>query len=390
MKVLASTGGCLPTPDQFLFLKCCLSAPGRALPLWRQWREHHSLDEIDEALYRLLPLLYRSLHDSGYDGPEMPLLKGIYRRNWYCQQKLFHTLEPVLKKFNASGIPTLLLKGPALCRLFYPDPYTRYMSDTDLLVPEAHVDAAVELLQRMGWTTHVPLPLTPHYKKNFHAVLFVNADREELDLHWHLFHDCSAYEDAAPFWQRAVPLQVNAEPTLTLSPTDHMLHTCIHGYQWNPLHPLRWIIDACMIARHAGERLDWNLMIEQAWTLRLTLRLRRALELLQAEGIVALPEGVFTVLRAVPIMDFERHEHAILTNADPRLSDPKRAFLWPLRKVWYKQRRRFVHRPQVLCILTFPAMLKRELGLGDMRELPLALIKVFFKKLYYRYVNTTG
>jgi hypothetical protein len=390
VKVLASKGGCLPSAGQLLFLKCCLGSPEESMQAWQAWRQHHALDEIDEALYRLLPLLYRALRNAGYDGPEMPLLKGIYRRNWYCQQQLFHTLEPLLKRFNEAGVPTILLKGAALSRIFYPDPYTRYMSDTDILVPVEHIDNAVGVMQAAGWSTSVSLPLSRNFRQYSNACLFTNDKKEEVDLHWHLFSECAHYEDDTPFWQRAMPLQLNTQATSTFSATDHMLHTCIHGYRWNPLHPLRWIADAHMIAHHSGQSVDWNLMIEQAWEMRLTLRLRKALELLHNEKIIPLPDSVFKVLHAIPIMDFEQHEYDIVANLDPALSDPKRAFLWPLKEVWYRQRRRYVKRPQILCILTYPVMMAQFMHLAGLRQLPLSLIKIFFRKLYYRFINTKG
>jgi hypothetical protein len=57
----------------------------------------------------------------------------------------------IRQAFNAAGIRTVLLKGPAFGRLLYRDPSSRSYSDVDLLVDPAAVRAAEEILVILGF-----------------------------------------------------------------------------------------------------------------------------------------------------------------------------------------------------------------------------------------------
>ena len=52
---------CWPTTDQELLLRACLRTGTDAVDAWRRWRSRIDLDDVDDASFRLLPLLYRTL-----------------------------------------------------------------------------------------------------------------------------------------------------------------------------------------------------------------------------------------------------------------------------------------------------------------------------------------
>ncbi len=56
-------------------------------------------------------------------------------------------IQAVVDALEAAGIPSVLLKGPALARTVYPDPALRQSTDIDLLVRPADVLAAESVLQ---------------------------------------------------------------------------------------------------------------------------------------------------------------------------------------------------------------------------------------------------
>ena len=61
----------------------------------------------------------------------------------------------IRQAFNAAGIRTVLLKGPAFARL-YPDPRSREYSDVDLLVDPAAVQRAQQVLVAAGFRRFDP------------------------------------------------------------------------------------------------------------------------------------------------------------------------------------------------------------------------------------------
>lgn len=369
-------GGCLPSAGERTFLAACLAHPAEALSAWDECLRQRSLDEMEGPSYHLLPLLYRNLQRAAYDGPAMPRLKGLYRRNWYASQKRFHMLETVIAQFRAADIPVMLLKGAALSFLYYPDPYARAMMDGDILVPPNEADRAIACLRAAGWSCKAPL--RPHHLRSMNGNAFINATGEELDLHWRLFPDDSG--DDKIFWQRAVPMEFRDGTVLTLSPTDHLFHTCIHGYQWNRVNPMRWIVDAALILEKVSDSIEWDYLVGQARERHLILRLRNSLNLLQATCGVKIPEQTVIALNDALISRFEDFEHRILTREGRLHRDPLEEFIWPLQRVWCLNRRRNPQCGWFGLWLRFPSALGAELFSSPWR-LPATLLASGARKL---------
>ena len=101
---------------------------------WREWRKTVDFDLIDQASYRMVPLLYRNLERLRVDDPFVGTLRGIYRRTWCESQLLFRRLAKVIEGLRAAGVESLVLKGAALASQAYDDAGARSMADVDVLV----------------------------------------------------------------------------------------------------------------------------------------------------------------------------------------------------------------------------------------------------------------
>ena len=132
-----------PTREQELLLRAGLGYGQPATEAWTQWRATVPYEHLDQASYRLLPLVYRRLRDEGLNDPLLPFMRGVHRRTWHDNHLLFHHAQTLLRAFHAAGIPTLVLKGPALTLLYYKDYGLRPMGDFDILVPTAQAEAAL-------------------------------------------------------------------------------------------------------------------------------------------------------------------------------------------------------------------------------------------------------
>lgn len=365
-------GGLLPTDAQLLFLKACILEPTEALAAWQQWRAGHATDSLDDAYASLVPQLYCNLRAAGYQGPDMEWAEAAYLRNLPFNQGLVGALIPVLQRFNASGIPIMLFKGIAVSTLWYPDPRVRVMTDLDLLVPVAQADAAMAQLEDMGWSKR--FSLNSWNRPIFHQCTFSNDRGQILDLHWHLFAG-AGHDDDDIVWSRAMPVRIGSEETYTLSVSDHFLHCCAYGYGWSEERYMRWISDAYTIYLHAENRIEWPYIVEQAKKRRLSLRLCKALELLESIGIVQVPYETLEALRAIPVRTWEQAELAFI--APPHF--PSRN-VWhiserKLKQAWYKHRRLCAGQSFTLCAVTFPAMLSKEMCLTSIWLLPLGVIR---------------
>jgi len=295
-------GGCFPTPEQELLLRAALIQNQSAVSAWREWQTRSDFDALDWGSHRLMPLVYQNLKTLGVDDEWMGRLRGIHRRTWYKNNLLLGELSVLLRDFHAAGIPTLVLKGIALGLLYYGDLGLRPMMDFDVLVPFADKARALAQTRARNWAEKFYAP---------HACGFDTPQGNEFDLHWHAFAECCQANADDDLWAGAVPFQVFDTQTLTLNPTDTLLHVCAHGLAWNAIPPVRWVADAMLILR--ATPIDWTRFIAQARRRKLGLTARHALEYLSQTLDAPVPPRILDELAAIPIARAERWDYVAKT-----------------------------------------------------------------------------
>jgi hypothetical protein len=297
-------GPAWPDERQALLLRAALNVDHDGRAAWERWkRGGGDVERLDRASYRLLPLLYRSLSAGGVDDPELPRLKGVYRRFWYTNQLLYRRAAEALGALADAGLETLVLKGAALSALHYRDPGARPMDDVDILVRTPSAAAAIGVLRSAGWTLKSELSVD-RLVRSRHAQPLVHADGTNLDLHWRAFPRAARDDD---IWRAAVPVTVGGVSSRALAPADQLLHVCVHGLGLVPA-PGRWVADAVTVTRAAGDRLDWSRLVQQAVARRATLLMHGALRYLRDAFALPVPETTLAALRAVPTTWMERWE----------------------------------------------------------------------------------
>jgi len=118
-----------------------------------------------------------------------------------------------------------------------------------------------------------------------------------------------------------------------LDPADQLLHVCAHGAAWNPIHPLRWAADAFKVIEVAGERLDWERLVEMARRGRLTAPFADSLAFLAEDLEAPVPDAARRALAQTPVSRAERRAHEAL--AQPPSSRRSLAML-----AWFRERHR--------------------------------------------------
>lgn len=320
-----ATGGCWPNEQQELLLKAALLEGEAARAAWMSWRAKASLNKLDTASHRLLPLVYHNLRTLQIDDPLMPEMEGVHRYFWLRNQVLFNQAANVLRSLHAAGIPTLLLKGVALIVRQEQDPGLRPMEDFDFLVPVARVGDALPLLAAAGWRPLQPVDLRPEMLDQQHSADLKHESGINLDLHWHVLHGCTAADADDDFWAAAVEFRLQEVPTAVLSPADQLLHLCAHGVRWEQMPPIRWVADALLLLR-AAPNLDWDRLRAQTEKRRLVPRMRDALNYLVRVFAAPVPERVLQHLRTTPVSAAEEADHARITHPPslPTLTDALR------------------------------------------------------------------
>ncbi|MEX1018197.1 MAG: nucleotidyltransferase family protein, partial [Litorilinea sp.] len=286
-----------------------------------QWNREVDLieDLVDLGSFRLLPLVYHNLRQTidadGQEVPHLGRLRGIHRRTWVENQVRFRACVQILEDFEAAGIPTLLLKGAALVACHYSDFGVRPMSDFDVLVPKAQVQAAIDVLAARGWHPEDRGldRLTPTYFSVRHSQGFAGPGEQYLDLHWHVLNTSldTAVDDQ--FWAGAVPAQIHQHTTRALNPTDQLLHVCVHGAAWSSTPPVRWAADAGVILQHHAPTIDWARLVRMAQTGWCTLQLHVTLSYLAGTLGLPIPAATLDALAQIPVRDEARQLFAVST-----------------------------------------------------------------------------
>jgi len=129
-----------------------------------------------------------------------------------------------------ADIPVLLLKGTPVALRYYRAPYLRIRCDTDLFIRAADTDTAAQVLASNGYRLS-GLDQGSYASKQFVAL---SPSRQDLavpfDIHWRLrnrviFNHILQFEEC---WGTRRPLPELGSNAYMLSPSQLLLHACIH------------------------------------------------------------------------------------------------------------------------------------------------------------------
>lgn len=297
-----------PTPRQELLLRSALLAGDAARSAWARWSADAD-GGVDPSSIQLLPLVYRNLVEQGVRDERLAALKPRYTATWAQNAKLFRLLAETLRGLHRAGIPTLVVKGAALLPLYYRDSGVRGMGDFDVLVPERRFRDAAAALLGVGWGTRFRRP--DLFDTRFdHAIAFLDAAGNSVDLHCHLLMACCEPGADDAFWDASQPLAIEGVETRTLCATDHLIQACIHGLNWVRVPPLRWVADAIKVMRGEPGGIDWDRLEDQARSRELALPLEATLSYLHRTFDASVPEDVLRRLAGAPVSRTDRMRFA--------------------------------------------------------------------------------
>ncbi|HEX4034418.1 MAG TPA: nucleotidyltransferase family protein [Solirubrobacteraceae bacterium] len=273
-----------PTARQRELILAATAASGVADQAWKRWQHGGELLDIDQASYRLLPLLWSNRQAAGIGEDQLALLKGCYRQSLWQVHRTLAAGMSALDALDSPQVPTMLLKGAAILSSRPAQMGVRPMDDVDILVPRAAARAAIDLLEADGWrAVHGPLrPLGV-----WHAIDLERAEHERVDLHWSA---TTVPGDDRAIWEDARPAKLLGRSVQIPSPTFQLLITCVHGVGANPA-PVRWLADALLILRGVDE-IDWVALVNEARARRVTAALADALRGLREHFDAPVPVGV--------------------------------------------------------------------------------------------------
>ena len=353
-------------PDELPLLRTILARDDdESLQWYGRWIQSADLERVDAAGFRLLPMLYKRLERTGRPFAHLTRLKGVYRQSFYRNNLHFHTCLRLLEEIEKRGLPCVLLKGAALVAAHYDDVAVRAMNDVDFLVREEHAQQVLGFLLERGWSTREGVP--PRVAgRHVHALQLYGPRGFEMDLHWRLVRQCPWRGADHLVWEKLETVDFRGMSVRIPGPTHQLLHTCVHGIQWNKLPPIRWIVDAMKILEKRRNDIDWDLLVSEAENRRLSMALTHALDFLNGTFDAGIPAEALRRLSALPRGPIE------LRFFRKRMSPPKFADIdrwWLIHSLgqgnislWRRA-------------LAFPVFLRDAWSLASVLELPVYALK---------------
>ncbi|MBI1795075.1 MAG: nucleotidyltransferase family protein [Chloroflexi bacterium] len=230
-------------------------------------------------LHGVSPLLWYHIHKSGAVIPNETerVLKGLYLRQRAYNRIAAQVLIEITTLFENSNIRPLLLKGLALAYKYYPDPGLRPTSDIDLLLNQADVLPALDLLASAGFRVD-----PPHASRTRGLIpKELTADsplrgghRIRVELHHYDpkgRHEKGNSPDPEFNGFHAPPqiliINKNIVYTSTFMETLHYLsrHLEKHLFIGNSNKPaqLKWTADIISLVEYHAEEIDWTHLQQQ-------------------------------------------------------------------------------------------------------------------------------
>lgn len=275
-------------------MTAALDVQDRALDAWQRWERSGVDARADPVAHRWLPLIGWNLRHAPLDHATEAIFRDARRGIWASNVRIVGAARPAVEALHAAGIRTILLKGAVLSHGVYEAPGLRPIGDVDLLIEPGDADAAQRVLFDRGWT-----PLNnahPGDRLLAHGLDLRKPPHGAVDVHWYLLHECGWPSVDRALWRRAVPLPSWGPDALTLGAADHLMHICLHGLRWSPVHAGQWVADAVRIIARAGSRLDWDVVVDEARQRRMALQMVEALRVVRVRGRAEVPQRVLDAL----------------------------------------------------------------------------------------------
>jgi hypothetical protein len=354
-------GSFWPSEQQELLLRTALREDDVALAAWLRLRPRLDLDRLEEGSIRLAPLVYRRLVQLGLEDPELPRLKGLYRRSWYENTLVLDQLVTLLKALAAAGVEPLVLDGPAIGLRYYPELALRKFLNTGLLLPEGAGEAATRALDGSEFE-----PLEPARRGEAAPLPYQGRNGHVFYLHREPPADLIGVDGRSPtrdWWTRARPLKLAGAQSQVPAPGDQLLATLLTGARPSEPPAIDWMADAAVILR-GGDDLDWPALIGQAADCRMTLRLRESLRFLAQSVTAEVPQAVLDELERWQPTRRERLAHRLAARRPVLLGGLPETLALHLR--WTSER------PLPIALASLPGFLRGRWGLRRAWQLPLA------------------
>lgn len=224
-------------------------------------------------------------------------------------------LPRILRELERKQVEVVVLKGPGLARVSYPQEGLRPYRDLDLLVRERDAATAIELLAQAAYTEQHEEPRRRLHREHALSQRVFEHSGRRLRVEVHCDHLQIGVEPVGmdAIWERSERIDFGGVAARILEPHDLFVHLCVHlhGHSFSRLI---WFKDLDLLVRDGG--LDWALVRQRATEQGCVDSVALSLDLLEAMLATRLPA-----------------EARALVASRPSWSRWLQRFVWPRRRI---------------------------------------------------------
>ncbi len=249
----------LPTAEETLLLRVCLSHGESARSNWTRWRNIKRTPGKallrNSSFKKLRPLLFNAVqsHDLEIDKEALTYLRTAYLKEELRDAAVRRICREVLLSLEKEELAPILLKGMALAETVYGNPVLRHCHDIDILLPDDQLSRPAGFLSSLGFRVcFAPDKRSRHLR-------MLQGSGLPLEFHSNLFEVPYYQVPLAEIRARGRSQTIAGVKTRILTPADNLLHVCGHASYSSKRQSLRWVTDAWfIISRHPD--LEWELL----------------------------------------------------------------------------------------------------------------------------------
>jgi hypothetical protein len=177
----------MPNPDFEIFnedalaLTAAIGTRDNALLAWTRLMELMHFDEINSNTQRIAPTIFLNLKGTR-EFKERERLRGSYKYTWAKTTRLIHSIEPILRKFDAVDLDYRIIKGLAI-QVSLNHVGSRIMGDVDVLIGLNDVDRATDIVRSFGFRNDEVVHCDGHTLSSHYGGLNFSLGETHLDFH---------------------------------------------------------------------------------------------------------------------------------------------------------------------------------------------------------------
>ncbi len=206
--------------------------------------------------HNLLPLIAAALPDLSA-ASRQPLLTASRQRRIRTLVMTQEMLRVVAECAKA-GIRIVPLKGVALANTVYPSPTLRFFDDLDLLVEPDKMEAALAIIQQLGYLPH------PRGRADWHHSAPQTHPKHgtTIELHSDLVRRFGRKNwSLTDIWARTERHTIHGQSVELLTTNDALIHTALHA-RHHLFEKPTFLLDTALLLKQVNSD-QWQRLIEQ-------------------------------------------------------------------------------------------------------------------------------